>query len=90
MPLQRRIPKFGFKSRKGAVTAKVRLVELMKVDGEVVDLAALKSANVINGSIKRVKVFAAGDIKKPLTIRGLSLTKGARAMVEAAGGKVEA
>lgn len=90
MPLQRRLPKVGFSSRVGRETAEVRLHELEKVEGDVVDVLALKQANVINGSIKRVKVIASGEIKKAVTVKGLGVTKGARAAIEAAGGKVEA
>lgn len=87
MPLQRRLPKFGFISRKALVTAEVRLSELNKVEGEV-DLLSLKDANIINASIEFVKIFASGEVKKAVTIRGLGVTKGAKAAIEAAGGKV--
>lgn len=87
MPLQRRLPKFGFISRKAMVTAEVRLSELNNVQGEV-DLFSLREANVINASIEFVKVFASGEIKKPVTLRGIRVTKGAKAAIEAAGGKV--
>lgn len=89
MPLQRRVPKFGFASRKALVRAQVRLHELNKIDADVIDMAALKAANVINRHIKQVKIFAAGELKKAVTVRGLKLTKGAKAAVEAVGGKVE-
>lgn len=89
MPLQRRVPKFGFTSRKGLVTAEVRLGDLNKVDAEVIDLAALKAANVINAQVKRAKVIVAGTLEKPVTVRGLGTTAGARAAIEAKGGKVE-
>jgi len=89
MPLQKRLPKFGFTSRIGMVTAEIRLGELNKVDGDVVDLEALQKADLINANIKRAKVFLSGEIKKPVTIKGLAVTKGAKAAIEAAGGKVE-
>lgn len=89
MPLQRRLPKVGFSSRIGRTTAEVRLHELAKVEGEVADLMALKSANVIRQDIKRVKVIASGNIDKSITVRGLGVTKGAKAAIEQAGGKVE-
>lgn len=89
MPLQRRVPKYGFTSRKAMVTAEIRLGELNLVKGDVVDLAALQKANLVNGSIKHAKVFASGDIKKAVTVRGLRVSKGARAAIEKAGGKVE-
>ncbi|PHH56750.1 50S ribosomal protein L15 [Coxiella burnetii] len=89
MPLQRRVPKFGFTSRKELISAEVRLGELNKISGDVVDLASLKAANIIGRQIKRVKIFAAGKLEKPVTIRGLRVTKGVKAAVEAAGGKIE-
>ncbi|ATN73765.1 50S ribosomal protein L15 [Coxiella burnetii] len=89
MPLQRRVPKFGFTSRKELISAEVRLGELNKISGDVVDLASLKAANIISRQIKRVKIFAAGKLEKPVTVRGLRVTKGVKAAVEAAGGKIE-
>ncbi len=89
MPLQRRLPKVGFSSRKARISAEVRLSELAKVDGETVDLIALKAANIIGQHIKRAKVIASGEVAKPVTLRGVLATKGARAAIEAAGGKVE-
>lgn len=90
MPIQRRLPKFGFKSRKSFVTEEIRLHELMKVKADKVDLAALKEANVIDHSIKYVKIIASGDLTKAVTIVGLKVTAGAKKIIEAAGGKVEA
>ena len=89
MPLQRRLPKFGFTSQKALVTAEVRLDELNKISGDVVDLASLKKANVISEKIKDVKIFASGKITKTVTVRGVRVSKGARATIESAGGKVE-
>ncbi|MGS2718042.1 50S ribosomal protein L15 [Eionea flava] len=89
MPLQKRLPKFGFTSRIGMVSAEIRLAELNKVDGDVVDLQALRAAGLINANIKRAKVFLSGELSKALTIKGLAVTKGAQAAIEAAGGKVE-
>ena len=89
MPLQKRLPKYGFSSRIGRVTAEVRTSELNKIDAEIIDLAALKSADIIGENIKRAKVFLSGEVTKALTIKGLALTKGARAAVESAGGKIE-
>ncbi len=89
MPLQRRLPKIGFSSRKGRYVAEIRLHELAKVEGDVVDLVALKKANLIRQDILRVKVIASGKIEKAVTVRGLGATKGARAAIEAAGGKIE-
>jgi large subunit ribosomal protein L15 len=90
MPLQRRLPKVGFSSRVGRTTTEIRLHELAKVDGDVVDLVALKAANIIRQDVKRAKVIASGEITKAVTVRGLGVTKGAKAAIEAAGGKVEA
>jgi large subunit ribosomal protein L15 len=88
MPLQRRLPKFGFTSHIKMGTAEVRLGELVKVDGDVVDLAALKAANVIRNDMLRAKIVLSGAVTRALTIKGVAITKGARAAVEAAGGKV--
>lgn len=89
MPLQKRLPKYGFTSRIGRVTAEIRLSELNKVEAEVIDLAALEAADLVNKNIKRAKVFLSGEITKAVTIKGLAVTKGAKAAIEAAGGKVE-
>ncbi|MEW8322696.1 MAG: 50S ribosomal protein L15 [Candidatus Thiodiazotropha taylori] len=89
MPLQRRLPKIGFTSRVSMVSAQVRLGELAKVEGDVVDLDALKKANLITRDMKRAKIFLSGEIDRAVTIKGIALTKGAKAAVEAAGGKVE-
>ncbi|WP_286234409.1 50S ribosomal protein L15 [Thalassotalea sediminis] len=89
MPLKQRLPKFGFTSRKALVHAEVRLHELNNVDAEVVDIYALKNANLITRNIETVKIMLSGEITKPVTIRGLGVTKGARAAIEAAGGKIE-
>jgi len=88
MPLQRRLPKIGFSSRLSAVTAEIRLQELAKVDADVVDLEALLAANLISKNIKRAKVIDSGKIEKAVSVKGLRVTKGARAAIEAAGGKV--
>lgn len=89
MPLQRRLPKVGFTSRTAGDHAEVRLSELAKVGSGTIDLAALKKANVISGRIERVKVIASGAVTAPVTLRGIAVTKGARAAIEAAGGKIE-
>ena len=89
MPIQRRLPKVGFISRKAKYRAEIRLNELEKVDGDVVDLEGLIKANVISGDIKTAKVILSGEITKAVTVKGLGATKGARAAIEAAGGKVE-
>lgn len=89
MPLQRRVPKFGFSSRKARVTAEIRLNELNKVSADVIDIDALRAANIITAQIKRAKVILSGELDKSVTIRGLGVTSGARAAIEAKGGKVE-
>jgi large subunit ribosomal protein L15 len=89
MPLQKRLPKYGFSSRIGRVTAEVRLSELNLVEGDVVDLETLKQADVISANMKRARIFASGELKKAVTVRGLAVTKGAKAAIEAAGGKIE-
>lgn len=88
MPLQRRLPKYGFSSRVGRITAEVRTSELVGIDAEVIDVAALRAANVITSVIRRVKVMLSGEVTKPLTVKGLRVSAGARAAIEAAGGKV--
>jgi large subunit ribosomal protein L15 len=89
MPLQKRLPKYGFSSRISRTTAQVRLGELNSVEGDVIDLAALKGADLINENIARVRVFLSGELSKPVTVKGLAVTKGAREAIEKAGGKVE-
>lgn len=89
MPLQRRLPKVGFRSRKAAYRAEIRLTELALVEGDTVDLAGLKAAGVVGRFVKVAKVIASGELGKAVTVRGLGVTKGARAAIEAAGGTVE-
>ena len=89
MPLQRRLPKFGFTSAKSLVSEEVRLGELAKVEGEIVDLETLKQANVLKDATRFAKVILSGELNKAVSVRGLKVTKGARAAIEAAGGKVE-
>ena len=89
MPIQRRLPKIGFRSQKSLTRAEVSLDELARVDAPVIHLAALKAANVVTKNITQVKIFLSGALKKGVTIKGLAVTKGARSAIEAAGGKVE-
>ncbi len=89
MPLYRRLPKFGFTSLKLFRVAEIRLNDLAKVDGEVVTLEALKAANVITKDILSAKVILAGKIEKAVKVKGLGVTKGAKAAIEAAGGSIE-
>ena len=89
MPLQKRLPKYGFTSRLAAVTAEIRLSELNLSEGDTVDIKALREAGLINNSISRAKVFVSGEVTKAVTLKGIGATKGAKAAIEAAGGKVE-
>jgi large subunit ribosomal protein L15 len=89
LPLQMRVPKFGFRSRMGLSTAEVRLSELAKLPGDEVNLENLKAANVLKRSVKRARIMLSGSIDRPVTVKGIKVTKGARAAIEAAGGKVE-
>ena len=88
MPLQRRLPKRGFRSMTAQYTAEVRLRDLAKVTAEVIDLAALKMANLVPVFARQAKVIFSGTVDKPLTLRGLALTQGARAALLAAGGTI--
>lgn len=89
MPLQKRLPKFGFTSRIARTTAQVRLAELNVVEADVIDLEALKSADLIKQDVLRARVFLSGELKKAVTVKGLGVTKGAREAIEQAGGKIE-
>ncbi|MDX1442819.1 MAG: 50S ribosomal protein L15 [Gammaproteobacteria bacterium] len=89
MPLQRRLPKVGFRSLKSRFSDEIRLHELEKVEGDVVDLLALKAANLVGQQVETVKVIASGEITEAVTVKGIKVTKGARAAIEKAGGKVE-
>ncbi|MAA72998.1 MAG: 50S ribosomal protein L15 [Bermanella sp.] len=89
MPLQRRLPKFGFTSRQAQYVAEIRLNELAAAGVDVVDLDALKKADIIGDKIKRARVILSGEINKAVTVKGLKVTKGAQAAIEAAGGKIE-
>lgn len=92
LPLQKRIPAFGFRSRIGMTTAEVRTSELALVvakGSDVVDLAALKAANIVSKNTRRARIFLSGPVGAAVTVRGLKVTKGARAAIEGAGGSVE-
>ncbi|MGD8689178.1 MAG: 50S ribosomal protein L15 [Gammaproteobacteria bacterium] len=89
MPLQRRLPKVGFRSRSARFVAEVRLHELARVEGDVIDLLALKKAGIIPEQALRAKVMASGKLEKAVTLKGVTVTKGARAAIESAGGKIE-
>lgn len=89
MPMHRRLPKFGFTSRIGQRTAEVRLNELALVEGDVIDLAGLIAANVVDARTLQAKIILSGEVAKAVTVKGVGVTKGARAAIEAAGGKIE-
>jgi large subunit ribosomal protein L15 len=90
MPLQKRLPKYGFTSRVSRISAQIRTSELsVFAANEVIDLEALKRADLVTRNIENVKVFLSGDVSKAIVIKGLAVTKGAKAAIEAAGGKVE-
>jgi large subunit ribosomal protein L15 len=90
MPLQRRLPKKGFRSPISRETAQVRLHELAKISADVIDLNALKEANLVARHAIRAKVFLSGKLGKAVVLRGVAVTKGAGQAITQAGGKVEA
>ena len=87
MPIQRRLPKRGFKSMTKADTARIRTSELLGLDAKIIDLLALKEAKLVSGKVKAAKVYLSGDIAEKVQVQGLLLTKGAREAIEKAGGK---
>jgi large subunit ribosomal protein L15 len=89
MPLQRRLPKFGFTSRISLVTDQVTLSEIAKVEGDVVSLETLKAAGLVKKEMLHIKVMKSGEITRAVTLNGLKVTKGALEAIVAAGGKVE-
>jgi large subunit ribosomal protein L15 len=89
MPIQRRLPKRGFRSVTKKFNAKIRTSELNKLDSNIVDLMSLRAANLISQITLNAKIYLSGDVKKKFTIQGISLTEGAKKAIEAAGGKVE-
>ena len=89
MPLQKRLPKYGFTSRISKVSTQIRLSELNLIDGDIVDIGTLRTAGLINNNISREKIFLSGELNKALTLKGIVGTKGAIAAIKAAGGKIE-
>jgi large subunit ribosomal protein L15 len=89
MPLQKRLPKYGFTSRIARTTAQVRLSELNGITADVVDLEALKAADLVKQNVARARVFLSGELTRAVTVKGLAVTKGAREAIEKAGGKIE-
>jgi large subunit ribosomal protein L15 len=90
MPLQRRLPKVGFSSRTAHQSAEVRLGELAGVEADTIDLLSLIAAGVVPAMTQKAKIIASGEIAKAVKIRGIAVTPGARAAIEAAGGSIEA
>ena len=89
MPIQRRLPKMGFKSRVAKTVDQITLYELSKISDDVIDFDSLKRAGLITSSIRRVKIILSGELTKAIKVKGLSLTKGARKAIEDIGGHVE-
>lgn len=90
MPIQRRVPKYGFTSRKSLVHSEIRLSELNSVEGDVVDIVSLKKAGLIRKNVKTAKVVMSGEVSKKVTLKGIRASIGAKAAIEKAGGSVEA
>ncbi len=89
MPLQKRLPKYGFTSRIAKVTAQIRLAELNLIGGDVANIESLRAAGLVSNNISRAKIFLSGELSKPIVVQGLAITRGAKAALEAAGGKVD-
>tara|TARA_B100002051_G_C16719947_1_gene631749 strand:+ start:338 stop:772 length:435 start_codon:yes stop_codon:yes gene_type:complete len=89
MPIQRRVPKFGFTSRQSLVSAEIRLSELNNLNTEVITVDTLRSLGLINSTVTSVKVFLSGEIQNAISLKGIRVSKGAREAIESAGGKVE-
>jgi large subunit ribosomal protein L15 len=89
MPLQRRLPKVGFRSKIAPLVAEVRLSELAKIKGDLIDLASLKAANLIPERSLRARIVLSGTVARAVTVKGVHVTKGARSAIETAGGKIE-
>jgi large subunit ribosomal protein L15 len=89
MPLQRRLPKVGFRSKIAPLVAEVRLSELAKIKGDLIDLASLKAANLIPEQSLRARIVLSGTVARAVTVKGVHVTKGARSAIEGAGGKIE-
>lgn len=88
MPLQRRLPKFGFRSAQALKRDEIRLGELNRLDVDVVDMDALRAAGLINGRVEKVAIIASGEVTRAVKVRGIRVTRGARAAIEAAGGEI--
>jgi large subunit ribosomal protein L15 len=89
MPLQRRLPKVGFRSRIAKYTAELRLHELELPTADVIDIDVLKKGNLVPAFVTKVKVIKSGEITKAVKLKGIAVTKGAREAIEKAGGSIE-
>jgi large subunit ribosomal protein L15 len=89
MPLQRRLPKVGFRSKIAPLVAEVRLSELAKIKGDLIDLASLKAANLVPEQSLRARIVLSGTVARAVNVKGVHVTKGARSAIETAGGKIE-
>jgi large subunit ribosomal protein L15 len=91
MPIQRRLPKVGFRSAMKRTRAEVTLTDLLKIKGDVIDLAGLKAASVVPAQTQKARIILSGKIERAVTVKGPAVvaTKGARAAIEAAGGTIE-
>ncbi len=89
MPLHRRLPKFGFSSRKGRYNAELKVEKLELLNEDTVDLEMLKAAKLVARRAQRVKIIAGGKLERAIVVKNLKVTRGARAAIEAAGGKIE-
>ena len=89
MPLQRRLPKIGFRSRMAKYTAELRLHELAIPEDDVIDMDVLKRLNLVPAFVTKVKVIKSGELDKAVKLKGIAVTKGAREAIEKAGGSIE-
>jgi large subunit ribosomal protein L15 len=89
MPLQRRVPKVGFRSAVNRHTAELRLYQINAIDADVIDLDTLKKAGLVGGATRKVRLVNTGSLERAVTVRGIHVTAGAAKAIEAAGGKVE-
>jgi large subunit ribosomal protein L15 len=89
MPLQRRLPKRGFASRTARYNAEVRLYHIAVMDTDVIDMESLRKAGLVAHDTKKVKIINTGTLERAVTVKGIAVTAGAKAAIEAAGGKVE-
>lgn len=89
MPLYRRIPKFGFTSRKNKITAEVRLSNINMINSPVIDLDLLKKMNIVKKNMKYVKIINSGKLNKPIILRNIKVTKSVLKIINNLGGKIE-